>query len=350
MTSSTAPVAVTTPLDRALARLHTRGEEWPIGLTSHGPMVAEALDHVGRIDVIEPWAEAYATHLDERAPVGDPIDPRRWRDRLGHGPSLGSWIAHFEGELRDDEWPEVVRRWVPRLTPGAVTAATHGLIRTAHAVRGLRWPSDPAPSPERIAELARALGYWSARYEALPIVEPTGTTPVVDAVAAVPIVAPDRRSGWFISERVGQVDTATLVARLQDAALPEDPGEAVTAVADVGARLLLTNPGEPIAMIHALTAPESVRSLVRVLPGDDVRALAAATLASTAALWAAYGTVPPSAAVVPTVTATFDDLLDVAVASGDEHHIKVTVACLDAADAGGDGPRFRAAAASVLPG
>jgi len=54
----------------------------------------------------------------------------------------------------------VVATWVPRLMPALRTALFHGAIRTAHAVRAI----DTTDTPPRRGELARALGYWAARY------------------------------------------------------------------------------------------------------------------------------------------------------------------------------------------
>ena len=59
-----------------------------------------------------------------------------------------------------DGWPAVVATWVPRLMPALRTALFHGAIRTAHAVRAV----DAVDTPPRRGELARALGYWAARY------------------------------------------------------------------------------------------------------------------------------------------------------------------------------------------
>ena len=44
--------------------------------------------------------------------------------------------------------------------PALSTALFHGAIRTAHAVRA----ADAGDTPPLRGELARALGYWAARY------------------------------------------------------------------------------------------------------------------------------------------------------------------------------------------
>ena len=60
---------------------------------------------------------------------------------------------------------------MPRLSPALIAAATHGLIRTSHAVRSL----GVSDTPQRLHELAEGLGFWAARYHLLPGT-PTGGT------------------------------------------------------------------------------------------------------------------------------------------------------------------------------
>ena len=67
-------------------------------------------------------------------------------------------------------WPTgppaaVVGEWVPRLLPGTVGAATHGLIRTGHAVRGARARPTRRPGGSR---WRHGLAFWASSYEELP--------------------------------------------------------------------------------------------------------------------------------------------------------------------------------------
>ena len=59
--------------------------------------------------------------------------------------------------------PDVLDRWVGRLAAGMSAAATHGVIRTAHAARAL----GRRETPECLAELTRGLACWAAAYEEL---------------------------------------------------------------------------------------------------------------------------------------------------------------------------------------
>ena len=63
---------------------------------------------------------------------------------------------------------------------GLMAAATHGWLRTAHAVRSLT----ARETPERIAELARGLAYWAARYQEVPgPARPSGTLAIAAGIA-----------------------------------------------------------------------------------------------------------------------------------------------------------------------
>ena len=100
-----------------------------------------------------------------------------------------------------------------------MAAATHGLIRTAHAVRSL---AAEETSRERRAELASGLAYWAARYQAVPGT-PTQVPPRLpsDALADVPIFPTHLRKprptsifsavaapGWFERDADGFTDPA----------------------------------------------------------------------------------------------------------------------------------------------
>ena len=150
----------TTPaLDEAFERMAAASFELPNGFVNHGAMACEALAMLDCTADIDSWARRFA-----RA-GGASVDPAvpaefEWRQALGDYHRLGEWIGYFTQAIDDDGWPAVVATWVPRLMPALRTALFHGAIRTAHAVRAI----DAADTPPRRGELARALGYWAARY------------------------------------------------------------------------------------------------------------------------------------------------------------------------------------------
>ena len=88
----------------------------------------------------------------------------------------------------------MLERWWPRLAPGAVASATHGLIRAGHAVRAVA----DDPNPLRLAELAQGLGYWAARWRSAPQpVTPAGTTAITEALWGLPRI--DDPAGFVAS-------------------------------------------------------------------------------------------------------------------------------------------------------
>ena len=131
---------------------------------------------LGRPDAVLPWVERYKSRLQDRPAHSHPISPAAWREALGHINRVGDWAAFFDDQLAEAPWQDVVRSWVPRLSPALIAAATHGLIRTSHAVRSL----GVSETPQRLHELAEGLGFWAARYQGLPGTPsggPAGYTP-----------------------------------------------------------------------------------------------------------------------------------------------------------------------------
>src|ERR1700722_3357907 len=170
-----------------------------VGLANHGPMVAEALAHLGRSDAIGGWVAGYRARLDEAPPPARPLSEEEWPVALGHQERFPEWLALFEREIADRPVAAVVGEWVPRLLPGAVGAATHGLIRTGHALRGL---GDADTAPRRL-EVAHALAFWASSYQELP--GPPlliGNEGVAEALADLPYLPEDAPRPMLISDRV----------------------------------------------------------------------------------------------------------------------------------------------------
>jgi hypothetical protein len=158
-------------LDEALHRLHAREPEATQGLSTHAPMVAEVLCELGHADRVSGWLDNYRGPTLQLPTASEPIDPKNWRAALGPDVNASSWeransrwrdwVALFGAELGNAPWREVLDKWAARLAPGMSGGATHGVIRTSHAVRAL----SRRETPERRAELARGLAYWASSYE-----------------------------------------------------------------------------------------------------------------------------------------------------------------------------------------
>jgi hypothetical protein len=278
-------------LDEAFERLASAGFELPNGFVNHGAMACEALDAMGLAGDVEEWARRFALI------AGPGASPRldasfEWQESLGEYKALQEWIGLFENAIGEEGWPQVVKVWVPRLIPAMATALFHGAIRAGHAVRAIA-AADSAP---RRAELARALGYWAARF----------------------------RPGQ-VASRLGEVDDAQR--------------DIVTAAAGA-ARYYLASPS--IYFLHGVTGAMALEILAPYLSGPDGAKALAQLRAEHAMMYS--GARPASQ--VHVVGVTRERMADVAEASGDPHEVKLVEAVMRAFRVTGD-PVFAAAAETV---
>jgi Questin oxidase-like len=337
---------VSVALDDALTVFAGTAPDYgPLGLANHGPMVAEALAHLGRADAIGDWAARYRLRLDDApAPAARPLRETEWQAALGDPARYAEWLALFEREIADRPVAAVVGEWAPRLLPGAVGAATHGLIRTGHAVRGL----GAADTPPRRLEVATALAYWASSYQELPgpplLIGHEGVGP---ALADLPYLLEDAPAAVLISDRVAAVADIADEFEQAVASLGWTGGavDLLDELATGGALAYLRNAdsGGAIGLLHAVTSPLACELLLPWLGEEDRDAALGYVWQAAAALHVAYDVdrqapapteAPPSAEV----------LVDRALTSGDEHAIKLTEAALRSFGRTGDAVLLLAAA------
>jgi hypothetical protein len=314
------------------------------GLANHGPMVAEALAHLGRSDAIGGWVARYRTRLDEAPTPARPLSEEEWPAALGHEDRFPEWLALFEREIADRPAAAVVGEWVPRLLPGAVGAATHGLIRTAHALRGL----GEADTPPRRLEVANGLAFWAASYEELP--GPPlliGHEGVAAALADLPYLPEDAPQAFLISDRVAAV--ADIADEFEQAVASLGwTGDAVglldqLAIGGSVAYLRNAAEGGAIGLLHSVTSPLACELVLPWLAEEDRDAALGYVWQAVASLHVAYDidrTTPIATGAPPSP----EDLVERALASGDEHAIKLTEAALRSFGRSGDAVLLLAAA------
>jgi hypothetical protein len=140
-------------LDGAYERLHATGPEFDGFLSNHGPMAAEAMVRHGHSDLVGSWLDVYMRRLEEFPRGLGPIGSD-WQDALGDLRRVADWTVLFGREIGEQPWRHVLNAWWPRLLPGVVAAATHGVIRVGHSVRALLADGD---DPSHLAELSKGL-------------------------------------------------------------------------------------------------------------------------------------------------------------------------------------------------
>lgn len=296
----------TDAVNSALDRLRATGFYLDHFFANHGPMAAEALAKLGFCEEVDGWVENNIQHRNY-PPLPTPTEPiTNWQAALGDRERGGDWVELFRRELAEAPWREVLQDWWPRLLPGCMGSLTHGLIRTAHAVRSVREAA--RPSKLQIDELARALGFWATSFQPLQN-EPGGDGDLDDA-------AVDRALSELTAEYAGHY-TATM-------------------------------PSFPVPLIHTITAPAAMRLLLADVPAE----LHAASLRTIAEVnrevFSAFGGQRLARKPVELDTDhTFSDLAGEALELGDEHAIKLCEAAMRE-NALRQDPRYLGAASAAI--
>jgi hypothetical protein len=314
--------------DEALKALQGTGPELRNGAPNHAPMVIEALAALGRDDAVPHWIEGWVEHDRPRLmknPKTDAALDGDWRAALGDFTRLGEWQNLFREELCRSVWRDVLDRWLPRLFPGTMAAGTHGIIRCAHASRAL----DNGVTALRLEELAAALAYCAARYRTIggaPLL--AGPLGLAAAMRELPLLESgiDRRGPppKIVTRLSERPDFSRTVNRL---APPAEITSATCELAEIGARLYLHDAAShPLVLLHAVTGPAAVQLLINN-NSPELRSIAFAYMWQAVAAWAAAFSSGLASERFPASPATWDDIIDLSVESGDDHAIKFTEAC-----------------------
>jgi hypothetical protein len=320
-------------VDEALSVLADTGPEYDVfggrvSFANHGPMVIDALVAMGRGDAVPSWLERYRPRLATRSEPCKRIDPLDWRTALGDMGRVRDWADFFADELADARWMVVVDRWLPRLAPGMI-GGVHGAIRTAHAVRSI----GRMETPERVHELAEALGYWAAQYEELPRDEsaPQKLRPS-EAIAVLEQLDVSERTGWTrFTEPIGKLVDLPSFAAAADLIDTTDPGAAIADLTLTFSRLLISNVAtvSPRALCHGLTGGVVADMMLPYLSDESIEASLRYGWQTAAAFYCALILHPPSENVAAP-SESVNEIIDEALACPDEHGIKVTELCVRA--------------------
>ncbi|MCH1867982.1 questin oxidase family protein [Nocardioides sp. CFH 31398] len=314
-------------LREAYGRFGRTGPEFDGWLSNHGPMAVEAMVRHGHDAAVDRWIDRYQARLEPAPSPRDRIQVEEWREALGDPRRLGDWPVFFTERLREADWRTVLADWWPRLLPGIAAGATHGVIRVGHVVRVIE---EQGASGEHVAELARALGYWAARWQPVPRVPLTGRLGPANGLRGVPGLPPEHQAGG-ITLRLARLEGLPGWAEAQGSVAAPTTERAAdflrslvaSAVQDYAERAH----GSPVMLVHAATAPNAVLRTLPSLPPGLWAESAATAWAATAAVRAAY--LPTEPAETPAPDAGPEELMDVAVRHGDEHLVKLTDTALD---------------------
>ncbi|MFC8516350.1 questin oxidase family protein [Streptomyces sp. NPDC057257] len=311
-------------LEEALERVHATGPERLGRLTNHAPMVVEALAAHGQAGAVHRWLDLYHDKLEDFPDRLEPVTDANWPTALGDPRRAADWIDHFTRTLAERPWRDVLAEWWPRLLPGMYGGSTHPVIRTGHAVRALE-SGENAP---RRTELAHALGYWAARHHPVSgITTLPGAPTAAASLDAVPAIA-EGPTGF--PARLAAVRRLPLWAG--EVSDPDTARERLTELVRAATHRYATHGhGEETMLVHAATAPNAVLRTLGSLPRDLWAPSLQAAWTASAAVTAMYAPAEP-VTYTPPARLTAEEVVERALAHGDEHVIKLTDTALDVGD------------------
>jgi hypothetical protein len=325
---------MTTTLHRLLDAGAANDCEFRGGLTNHLPMALTALHALGAPDArLEAFAAGYGRRLNKAPKAVAWKAGQPWRERFGRRADFARYRDLFDPWIAHEGSGEVLNQALTYLMPGCGAAAFHGLIRTAYAVRaGHR------------GEIVDGLAYWSCRWldlgDALPAGRAADPMTALKPLLQAPPAAGGEPAQGLIFERMQAAAAEPMfgaaVARLKrcDDTLPR--------LARSAARLYAMSGN--FTVLHLVTGAQALRVLRPHL--DDVPAAVAAFWRAAVAGAMASGAV---AAAAPGLLLPWDELVAAAIASDDEHLIKLVDACRDEQRHHGGEPDWqRAATRAVL--
>ena len=318
----------------------TRSPEYGAGMSSHLPMALHALHALGAGPArLHAFNEVYVRRFGPGEAAATNANPlpsgwRNWRDARGNLSAFDRLRHHFEALLRDQGVDATLHVLLPSLWPGASGAAFHGLIRTAHAVQA-----------GHLGELAAALAYWAGRWQAVPVPDARVTAaplPVEKWAAQLEAAALVLRlPGRSISGRIEAAVQTPAYAALADATSVDGLVPLSDWAADLYAR------SGNFTVLHVVTATRAARVLwpwttarSAVLQGL-VRDVTAAVLASNLHRAVPLEPGDPSPA--------WPELIARAIASDDDHVIKLVHALVEERSVYGEASRQRAAVRALMP-
>lgn len=330
-------------LSSLLDHAATLDAEYERHLSSHLTMALSALKRLGASDeLLNTFAARYARRLAAAPPAVPWPAGEPWRSRLGEPAAWPAYRDLFWHWLVTEGAAAVLAQALPTLMRGCGAAAFHGLIRVGYAVQAGHG-----------RELADALAYWACRWLPLGpaspdaptrLARPAGT--VAQPLAVLQALHMPKPAGGLIAVRM---HAAALVPGFAQAVAPLRLG------ADVLPRLARTAARGYAASgnftaLHLVTSAHALRVLMPLMPphgdaqGPEARAALARYWHAYAAGWVASGAVLGRA----TPPMPWPELVGAALASSDDHLIKLVDACREEQQAHGGAPDWQRAASRAV--
>lgn len=286
--------------------------EYAGGLSNHLPMALAALARLGADDErLAEFARRYAERLHAAAPLEPWPAGQPWRERFGRPDAWPAYRSLFREWIAHEGAPEVLAQTLPSLMQGAAAAAFHGPIRVAYAL-----------AANHADELADGLAYWACRWFSCGTPRGGGSEREPARVLARLDFARELPPQPLISQAIAlaaahprfdaalaplHVNLSTTLPRLAQIA-----AERYAADADFTVLHLVTSAHAVAVLLPWIDAPQRLPALA-----DYARAAAAA--------WATCA--PRAASLPPLAMLPWTEIVARALASADDHVIKLVDSC-----------------------
>ncbi len=321
----------------------TLDAEYERHLSSHLTMALSALRRLGASDErLDAFAARYARRLAAAPPMAHWPAGEPWRSRLGDPAAWPAYRDLFWHWLVTEGTAPVLAQALPMLMQGCGAAAFHGLIRVGYAVQAGHG-----------RELADALAYWACRWLPLGLQPPdrparparaAGT--VADPLAVLQALNMPKPAGGLIAVRM---HAAALRPGFERAVAPLRMGaDVLPRLARSAARVYAASGN--FTALHLVTSAHALRVLLPLMapqgsaPVPEARAALAHYWQAYAAGWVASGAVLGRA----TAPLPWPELVGAALASDDDHLIKLVDACREEQQAQGGAPDWQRAASRAV--
>ena len=301
--------------------------EYAGGLSNHRPMALLALARLGASQArLNDFALAYSVRLQPAPPHTPWPAGEAWARHLGDRAAWPAYRDLFLHWLITEDAGDVLRQVLPTLMRGCGGAAFHGLIRTAYAV-----------GATHRRELADALAYWACRW--LDLGDDGGAAASVDDPATVlrRLHAVHSGAGLIFQRMQAAALTPQFRATVQQLRLQ---GDTLPRLAALAAQAFAASGN--FTALHLVTSAHALRLLMPYL--DD-------PLPPLCAYWRAYAAavcVAGLQAGTAPAPRPWAELKAAALASDDDHCIKLVDSCLAEHAAYGGAGAWQQAATRAL--